>query len=502
MTTASAQQSWLRIAAGLALSALSAALFVLAFPPHNLWPLIWTAFVPLLLAQYRVLPPRWAALAPAVTHGGWMGVYFTQIFGLGGGGAWYMRGLPLIVAALAFVMGRGDRPFHQATRSRWFVLHGVITWVGMEMLRTFIPALGTWAFVGYPLWAQTWLLQPLSVFGIYGLDLLIMLVNFSLAQGAFVLFDRRYRWQDVPPIAPAAAVRCLAAIGALVAGWIFLSLVLLTAAPAAASTVRVAAVQPNIPRPAHRDTVTTPEVRLAALAAGTRQAASQGARFIVWPEMGLGFDPQGAHTAELVALAKETGAHLTIGYVIDDNASFRNEATVLAPDGNFLGLYGKAHPVVFFGEPRGINAGRFPTWQTPLGHLAAIICFDLNFTDPARRVASGGAQLIAVPSLDGPSLARIQVTQLVFRAIENRVAMVKADTAYDSAIIDPYGRILTASATPEGAARVLVADVPLSAGGTLYTLCGNWLGWLSLAGLAASIILMPVISQRTRASQR
>ncbi len=483
-----------RIAIGLALAALSAAMLVLAFPPHSLWPLIWVAFVPLLLAQYRVLPPRWAALAPAVAYGGWMGVYFTQIFGLGRG-AWYMQAWPLIVAGLAFVMGRGDRPFHERTGYRWFVVQGAVAWIGLEMIRGFVPALGTWAFVGYPLWAQTWLLQPLAIFGIYGLDLLIMLVNFALALAALALYDR----SPFPAREGGQGVRWrgwLIAAGLLLAGWIGLSLALLAAEPAAGPTVRVAAVQPDLPRPAHRDTTTTQEARLAALAAGTRAAAAQGAQLIVWPEMALGFDPQTAYTAELRGLAAEAGAHLVIGYVVDDAAGFRNEAAVLAPDGRFLGVYGKAHPVVFFGEPAGVNTGKFPTWDTPLGRLAAIICFDLNFTGPARRVAAAGARLIAVPSLDGPTLARIQVTQLVFRAIENRAAMVKADTAYDSAVIDPYGRILASTATPAGAAAVLVADVPPGSANAPYTRLGDWVGWLCLAGFAASIVLMPVTMRR------
>jgi apolipoprotein N-acyltransferase len=67
------------------------------------------------------------------------------------------------------------------------------------------------------------------------------------------------------------------------------------------------------------------------------------------------------------------------------------------PTAAFWGLYGKAHPVVFFGEPRGVNAGKFPVWDTPLGRLVAIICFDLNFTGLTRRVAAAGAQLVAAP---------------------------------------------------------------------------------------------------------
>jgi apolipoprotein N-acyltransferase len=62
--------------------------------------------------------------------------------------------------------------------------------------------------------------------------------------------------------------------------------------------------------------------------------------------------------------------------------------------------------------------------------------------------------------------------------------MVKADGSFDSAIIDPYGRILALAVHPQGGEATLVADVQLGNGrGTLTTLLGDWTGWLALAGM-------------------
>ncbi len=78
----------------------------------------------------------------------------------------------------------------------------------------------------------------------------------------------------------------------------------------------------------------TQEARLAELEKQTRLAAGQGARLMVWPELGLGFDPQLEHAAALKALAAETGAYIVIGYgVNDDPRGWRNEAVMLTPDG-------------------------------------------------------------------------------------------------------------------------------------------------------------------------
>ena len=71
--TAAAQVTGMRFALGIALSALSGVLFLLAFPPYGLWPLAWFGLVPALMAQYRLLPAKWTSLAVRHLHGGLAG---------------------------------------------------------------------------------------------------------------------------------------------------------------------------------------------------------------------------------------------------------------------------------------------------------------------------------------------------------------------------------------------------------------------------------------------
>jgi len=156
---------------------------------------------------------------------------------------------------------------------------------------------------------------------------------------------------------------------------------------------------------------------------------------------------------------------------------------VLNPQGEYLGVFGKDHPVLFGGETS-LSRGTYPVYPTPLGTLGTIICYDLDYTDTVRKLAAQGAQLIGVPSNDWGSIADKHFTHVVFRAVENRVALVKADGGFDSAIIDPYGNILALAAFPKGGEATLVADVPLGNGrGTLALLLGDWMGWLGLAGM-------------------
>ena len=71
--------------------------------------------------------------------------------------------------------------------------------------------------------------------------------------------------------------------------------------------------------------------------------------------------------------------------------------------------------------------------------------------------------MILAPSIDFKSIADVRATSTAFRAIENRVAMVKADVAWDSVIVAPNGRVIdsTAAHTERGEKALLVADVPL-----------------------------------------
>jgi apolipoprotein N-acyltransferase len=71
---------------------------------------------------------------------------------------------------------------------------------------------------------------------------------------------------------------------------------------------------------------------------------------------------------------------------------------------------------------------------------------------------------------------------VILRAVENRVAFVKADSAGLGMIVDPYGRIVAQKTSTEPYA--LVADVPLGTGDTLYSkYLGDWMGWVGLAGV-------------------
>ncbi|MCK7480836.1 MAG: hypothetical protein M0C28_29200 [Candidatus Moduliflexus flocculans] len=57
-----------RILLGLALGLLGAVLYILAFQPYSVWPLAFVVFVPMLIAEQRILPLRWSGLGRGTGH--------------------------------------------------------------------------------------------------------------------------------------------------------------------------------------------------------------------------------------------------------------------------------------------------------------------------------------------------------------------------------------------------------------------------------------------------
>jgi apolipoprotein N-acyltransferase len=254
--------------------------------------------------------------------------------------------------------------------------------------------------------------------------------------------------------------------------------------------VRVAAVQPGPVAGSDfgTDTKDTPAVR-ASLAGATRRAAAAGAKLVVWPEEMLTFNlplATPAQKAWVVRLVRQTGVYLATGY--GDPADTYNRAAIITPSGTVLQpAYLKAHPVVL--ENEDYHGGTaFRSYDTSIGDLGLVICFDYMFLGPVRYTALSGAQLVAAPSWDWGAIAGVRPWDaLVFRAVENRVSVVKAERAWDSVIVDATGEVRadTDTTAEHGEAALLVADVHLGPRGSPYLWLGNWTGWLALAGFAA-----------------
>ncbi|MEA2081974.1 MAG: carbon-nitrogen hydrolase family protein [Elusimicrobiota bacterium] len=113
-----------------------------------------------------------------------------------------------------------------------------------------------------------------------------------------------------------------------------------------------------------------------------------------------------------------------------------NSAVLIGPDGKIIGKYRKTHP---FGSESAETGG----WTTPgnslevfdtaLGKIGMIICYDGDFPETARILAQKGAEIIVRPSA---FLRNFEIWSLTnrSRAFDNHVFMVSANaTGVDAA---------------------------------------------------------------------
>jgi len=344
---------------------------------------------------------------------------------------------------------------------------------------------------------QTWFLQPVSTFGIYGLDVLIVLVNYALGMLLVAWLDGR---RDGTVVPLSLAWRWCAGVGLACGLWGVASVAM---RPDREPTVRVAALQPGV---RWRELAGTAEARdraiLDVLSEQTRRAGAQGAKLVVWPESALHADPQLAFREPLSALARELGAYLFVGYRVATPSGNRNEVVTIGPDGAFLGKYGKDHPVSFMHETS-VTRGTYPTYETPFGVVAAAICADIDFTDTLRKLARNGAKVIAVPSADWLEISTKHYVLAVFRALETGAAVVKSEHSRDSVIVDGAGAMVATAVTPQGSSAVLVADVAARRGLPLAARWGDWVGWSCVGGLLVLRLLRLLgLGGRARARRR
>jgi len=489
-----AQATTVRFALGVTLSALSGVMLLLAFPPYGLWPLMWVACVPYRYAQHRLLPLKWSSLAEATALLVWLGPFMARMFGMENGPFFYFLGV--FIAILVFFLSK-DRKFHEITGYRWFIPYGIVGWVGFEMIRaTFIPLVATSAFIGYTQSTQPWITRPVSIFSVYGLNLVIMLVNFAITQVLMSWSDRKWQFPDIVPIKGRLVRRGLIATGVVLVIWLGTSLITLYTTPQDMPTVRVAAIQPGYSKPAFQDDVNTSQMRLEAFAEDARDAVRQGAKIIYTPEMLFNFDPQVEFTNEFRALAAKLDAYLFIDYsVSQEGQEWRNESVLLTPAGEFTAVYGKNESPP--GEPTTPTAGVYPVFATPLGRLATMICHDANYTDTARKLTANGAQLVSAGLNEFGGFGEQFWTNVSFRAIENRVAMVVTSRETGSAIINPDGS-LAALDMEVGQHSVLVGDVTLGSGNAPYTSLGDILGWISLIAFVGFMVYDTVVGKQAK----
>ncbi len=216
-----------------------------------------------------------------------------------------------------------------------------------------------------------------------------------------------------------------------------------------------------------------------------RQAAAKGAQIVSTQELfrseyfcqredhdlfALAEPIPGPSSLALCALAKEL-AIVIIGSLFEKRAEglYHNTAVIIDADGTLLGMYRKMHipddPLYyekFYFTPGDLG---FKAWDTKVGRIGVLVCWDQWYPEAARLTAMQGAQILFYPTAIGwhpAEKAQYGETQRsawetiqrshaiangVFVASTNRVGHEGAkgggiEFFGHSFITDPYGQVL------------------------------------------------------------
>ena len=229
-----------------------------------------------------------------------------------------------------------------------------------------------------------------------------------------------------------------------------------------------------------------------------RAAAADGAQLVCLPELfATRYFPQvesadrfdlaepldGRVGKQMAALAAELGIVLVVP-VFERRAAgvYHDSAIVLDADGSIAGVYRKMHvpdDPLFFEKFYFTPGDECRAFDTAVGRIGVLICWDQWFPEAARLLALDGAELLLYPTaigwLDGEN-AEENAAQLdawrtvqrahaiangVFVAAANRTGREDALSFWGASFVcDPAGRELARAA--HGAEEVLIADCELA----------------------------------------
>ena len=490
-------KSWLSLLSCFA----AGAVLVAAFAPLRWWWLAYPCIACLFFVCHKLSARSafWHGLAFGYgLYGVGVSWVYVSLHVYGGMPLWmgsisvllFAGALALLLAsgcALACVVSPKDKP------SRLIAL--CLSWLVFEWSKSWVLTGFPWLDLGYTQ-TESWLFGLAPVGGVY-LSSFAVLV---LAASAVALIVQQRKWIPLSVMASTLLVSALASGKS----W----------SEPTVHTLEVGIVQANVPinqkwQANFRDGVVNKLQRLSAALASEAASRNEALDLIVWPETALPLYYQQTGVEFWQAVAPPDVTLLT---GLADAPSYQESynAAILSCNGEQQ-LYRKRH-LVPFGEYLPLRflfnwvleylelpMSDFSSWQgmQPLDcgpeiRVGLSICYEDAFASEMRRY-SGDATVLVNISEDawfGDSLAphqRLQMAQM--RARELSRPMVRSGNSGPSGFIDHRGSVL--ATTPIFESTTLRRTVQPQTGETPYKRLGDWIVWLSLAGLLVVFFQRP-----------
>ena len=190
--------------------------------------------------------------------------------------------------------------------------------------------------------------------------------------------------------------------------------------------------------------------------------------------------PGGETVKVLSDLSRQKNLYIVAGLPERDGERFYNSAVIIGP-GGFMGTYRKTH--LYFEEKLYFSPGDtgFKVWETDIGRIVIMICFDWFFPESMRTLALMGAEVVAHPA----NLVLPWCPQAMpIRSLENGAFAVTANRTGvearkegrslrfigQSQITSPDGRVLARASEDEEGVYVVDIDPAIAGNKSLNPL--------------------------------
>ncbi|MDO8281992.1 MAG: apolipoprotein N-acyltransferase [Thermodesulfovibrionia bacterium] len=456
-------------------SIIAGVLLVAGFPPFDLYPLTWIALIPLFMAL------RDKGAKASFYIGSLTGlVFFTGALYWVFHSIYYYSSIPAVLSVfivlllclfLSLYIGLFSMLFALISdRSRMPALFiAPVLWVTLEVVRSYAFTGFPWLLLGYSQYKFLPIIQIADITGIYGVSFLVVAFN-----GA--VFDIAVSWpkkiRRMPLLGKSHITAGVVIYGLLLAASLIYGFWELNKSQDKAKTITASVIQGNIGQDRKWDAASSKEIvdiykRL------SLEVAAESPDLIVWPEAALPFVfSKGSSSAiDLLDFQKGIGIHLLTGGITENKSEtggseFANSAILISPKGEVVSVYDKIHLVPFgeyvplarffpFIKKLVIDIGDFRSGEVytvmemPPAKIASLICYEIIFPGLTRKFVNKGANVLVTITNDawfGKTPAPYQhFSMAVFRAVENRVPVVRAANTGISGFIDTRGRVMGSS---------------------------------------------------------
>lgn len=481
------------VSQNISLSILSGVLGFLAFPPFELHFLGWICLVPLLVVIRPDKPQNnflYSFLSGAVFFGGLL-YWLVNVT---------VPGTVVLVLVLALFYGLFGCFTGYVLKYSMDLFILSFVWVLLEFIRSNLFTGFPWGLLGYSQYKNINLIQVADFAGAYGVSFLVVIFNVA----AFALITRAKR-----KIAYMMVALLFLTLATTYGVYKFNNYPLWGAA-------RISVVQGNIPQKYKWDAASA-EMIIDEYTDLTIEAAGEKPDMIVWPETSYPYlvEKTDNSAGEIGALASDLDVPILAGVVFTESDRYYNSAIFFDGKKGPGSIYHKVH-LVPFGEYIPFNEhlsflrdhidkpigdfvkgdeytlfsmkalessstyGGSIVRQTNFYKFGTLICFEDIFPYITREFVKTGANFMVNITNDawfGRTAAPKQHLQAsVFRAVENRVPVVRAANTGISCFIDSTGKIL--SGVEEGGKEIFVRGVAtekigIHAGRSYYTEYGD-----------------------------